>query len=127
MDDPTAPPAGLPLPAEDGAAAHLTGLVVPRIALLTTEGTTMVLGDVGPNPRRVVYAYPMTGCPGEPPLEDRDLIPGSRGCTPRRARSATATRTWLVRRGRATRCSDARTVCDHEGSPVPPVVDNAQG
>jgi hypothetical protein len=83
MDDPTALPAGLPIPADDGAAAHLAGGVVPRIALLTTVGTTMVLGDVGPNARRVVYAYPRTGHPGEPPLsEDRDQIPGSCGCTP---------------------------------------------
>jgi hypothetical protein len=81
MDDPTALPAGLPIPADDGAAAHLAGRVVPRIALLTTEGTTTVLDDVGPNARRVVYAYPRTGL-GEPPLsEDWDLIPGSRGCT----------------------------------------------
>jgi Pyridoxamine 5'-phosphate oxidase len=42
MDDPTALPAGQPLPADDGAAAHLTGLVVPRIALLTTEGKLSV-------------------------------------------------------------------------------------
>jgi hypothetical protein len=83
MDDPTALPAGLPIPADDGAAAHLAGMVVPQIARPTTEGTTMVLGDVGPNARRVVYAHPRTARPGEPPLSgDWDLIPGSRGCTP---------------------------------------------
>jgi hypothetical protein len=83
MDDPTATPAGLPIPADDCAAAHLAGMVVPRIPLLTTEGTTMLLGDVGPNARRVVYPYPRTGRPNEPPLsEDGDLILGSRGCTP---------------------------------------------
>jgi hypothetical protein len=31
MDDPTAMPAGLPIPADDGAAAHVPG-PVPRIA-----------------------------------------------------------------------------------------------
>jgi hypothetical protein len=108
MDDPTALPAGLPIPSGDGAAPLLAGMVVPRIALLTTEGTTMVLGDVGPNARRVVYTYPRTGCPGEPPLSEYwDLIPGSRGCRPRRARSATTTRTWLV----PTRTSDQVLRC----------------
>ena len=33
--------------------------------------------------RTVLYAYPRTGVPGEPALdEDWDLIPGARGCTP---------------------------------------------
>jgi len=33
--------------------------------------------------RTVVYAYPRTGRPGEPPLtDDWDSIPGARGCTP---------------------------------------------
>jgi hypothetical protein len=34
----TALPAGLPIPADDGAAAHVAGRAVPRIALLTTGG-----------------------------------------------------------------------------------------
>jgi peroxiredoxin len=47
------------------------------------DGTDLLLGDVGPIERRVVYAYPRTGRSGEAPLvEDWDLIPGARGCTP---------------------------------------------
>jgi hypothetical protein len=127
MDDPTALPAGPPIPADDGAPAHLAGRVVPRIALLTTVGTTMVLGDVGPNARRVVYAYPRTGRPGEPPLsEDWGSDPGflwlhARGVrVPRPPRGPGS-----CRRGRPTRCSDASR--DHEGCPVPPIADNAHG
>ena len=42
----------------------------------------MLIGDLA-HLRRVVYAYPRTGRPGEAPLvEDWDLIPGARGCTP---------------------------------------------
>jgi peroxiredoxin len=33
--------------------------------------------------RAVVYIYPRTGVPGQPPLsDDWDAIPGARGCTP---------------------------------------------
>ncbi|MGH3084519.1 MAG: peroxiredoxin [Gaiellaceae bacterium] len=56
---------------------------VPRIPLPTTDGGNLLLGETGPHERGVVYAYPRTGRPGEAPLvEDWDLIPGARGCTP---------------------------------------------
>jgi peroxiredoxin len=81
--DPTTLPSGLPVPADDGAARHLRGARVPAIPLSTTNGAELRLGDEGRNARRVVYAYPRTGRPGEAPLaEDWDLIPGARGCTP---------------------------------------------
>jgi peroxiredoxin len=76
-------PHGLPVPADDGAARHLIGVRVPPIPLPTTDGGNLRVGEVATNKRRVVYAYPRTGRPGEPPLvEDWDLIPGARGCTP---------------------------------------------
>jgi len=81
--DPTVLPPGLPVPIDDGATRHLPGMPVPDVALSTTAGADILIGDVGPDLRRVVYAYPRTGRPGEAPLvEDWDLIPGARGCTP---------------------------------------------
>jgi peroxiredoxin (alkyl hydroperoxide reductase subunit C) len=74
-------PAGLPVPADDGAAAHLTGMKLPSIALPATTGGAV---DLSAQRRlNVVFAYPRTGRPGEDPLTpDWDAIPGARGCTP---------------------------------------------
>jgi peroxiredoxin len=81
--DPTVLPRGLPIPVDDGAAKHLRGMPVPPIPLPTTDGGDLLLGEPGELDRRVVYAYPRTGRPGEAPLvEEWDLIPGARGCTP---------------------------------------------
>ena len=81
--DPTVLPPRLPVPADDGAARHLRGVRVPPIQLPATDGAELRLGDAGNHERRVAYAYPRTGRPGEAPLaEDWDLIPGARGCTP---------------------------------------------
>ncbi len=81
--DPTVLPPGLPVPVDDGAAKHLPGLRVPPIRLPATDGTELALAEEGRLVRRVVYAFPRTGRPGEAPLvEDWDLIPGARGCTP---------------------------------------------
>ena len=81
MFDPTVLPADLPVPADDGAAAHLAGMRIPPVALAATDGTQV---DLGALPGLVVvFAYPRTGRPGEPSLvEDWDQIPGARGCTP---------------------------------------------
>jgi peroxiredoxin len=75
-------PADLPVPVDDGAAAHLRGSRVPDIPLPATDGRRISLATY-PAPRIVVYAYPRTGRPGEAPLvDDWDAIPGARGCTP---------------------------------------------
>ena len=81
--DPTQLPAGLPVPADDGAAAHLTGMVMPPVALPSTGGGTMRV-DVVPGgfSRLIIYAYPLTGLPGVPVPDGWDEIPGARGCTP---------------------------------------------
>jgi peroxiredoxin len=80
--DPMELPADLPAPEDDGAADHLAGASLPEIGLPATDGETVVLSRL-PGPRTVVYAYPRTGVPGEPSLvDDWDLIPGARGCTP---------------------------------------------
>lgn len=81
--DPTVLPPGLPVPSDDGATKHLPGMRVPPIPLPTTDGSDLLLGSAGHHARRVVYVYPRTGRPGQAPLvEDWDLIPGARGCTP---------------------------------------------
>ena len=79
--DLTSIPEGLPVPVDDGRARHLTGLAVPSIPLQGTTGERIDLSTI-PG-RAVVFAYPRTGQPGQPPLvPDWDLIPGARGCTP---------------------------------------------
>jgi peroxiredoxin len=82
MVDPYTLPDDLPAPVDDGAADHLPGLEVPaHLGLESTDRDAVDLAALGG--RTVVYAYPRTGRPGEPSLvEDWDLIPGARGCTP---------------------------------------------
>ena len=73
-------PRDLPVPADDGACAHLPGLSLPAIALATTAGRLVDLG--GLPGRTVVYVYPRTGRPDQDPPRGWNEIPGARGCTP---------------------------------------------
>jgi peroxiredoxin len=74
-------PDDLPVPEDDGAAAHLPGRLVPDIVLPATSGGAVELGKL--SGRTVIYAYPRTGIPDEPKFYDRwEAIPGARGCTP---------------------------------------------
>lgn len=74
-------PADLVRPDDDGAAGHLAGARLPHVVLPDTDGQQVDLASLAG--RSVVYAYPRTGRPGEPPLvDDWDAIPGARGCTP---------------------------------------------
>ena len=71
----------IPAPTDDGAAAHLVGMTIPEISLVATDDSTVTLSAL-PG-RIVVFAYPRTGEPGKPALvDDWDMIPGARGCTP---------------------------------------------
>lgn len=71
----------IPAPSDDGAARHLEGMTMPDVALTATDGTQVSLGKI-PG-RIVVFAYPRTGVPGQISLvDDWDMIPGARGCTP---------------------------------------------
>jgi peroxiredoxin len=71
----------IPAPEDDGGARHLTGLVIPDVALAATDGTQVSLARI-PG-RVVVFGYPRTGVPGRiSPVPDWDMIPGARGCTP---------------------------------------------
>jgi len=71
----------IPAPTDDGAAAHLRGMMIPPVSLVATNDTVVTLASL-PG-RTIVFAYPRTGEPGKISLvEDWDLIPGARGCTP---------------------------------------------
>ncbi len=71
----------IPAPVDDGAASHLAGATVPAVALPATDGTTVTVTSL--KGRIVVFAFPRTGQPGKASLvDDWDMIPGARGCTP---------------------------------------------
>ena len=71
----------IPAPSDDGAANHLPGMTVPPLSLVATDDTSVTLSAL-PG-RVVVFAYPRTGEPGTISLvDDWDMIPGARGCTP---------------------------------------------
>lgn len=75
-------PPGLPVPVDDGACDHLTGMSVPSLELRATTGDLVDLTDLGAT-LAVLYVYPRTGDPGSaPPPASWDAIPGARGCTP---------------------------------------------
>jgi peroxiredoxin len=78
--NPNVLPDTLPIPQDDGAARHLTGLRLPAIPLAATDGSHVDLSTL--SGRTVVYIYPRTGVPGQAPLDGWDAIPGARGCTP---------------------------------------------
>ena len=73
-------PKDLPVPQDDGACAHLTGMRLPSVALLATNGQYVDLSAL--SGRTVVYCYPRTGRPDHNPPAGWDAIPGARGCTP---------------------------------------------
>jgi peroxiredoxin len=71
----------IPAPEDDGAAKHLVGKGLPAVSLMATDDTSVTLSAL-PG-RIVVFAYPRTGEPGKISLvDDWDMIPGARGCTP---------------------------------------------
>jgi peroxiredoxin len=71
----------IPAPPDDGAATHLVGMTLPPISLIATDDTSVDLSTL--KGRTVVFGYPRTGEPGKIGLvEDWDMIPGARGCTP---------------------------------------------
>ncbi len=80
VHDPSEFPTDLPVPEDDGAAAHLTGTAFPDITLPATDGSDVSLAAL--SGRTVIYAYPRTGKPGQAMPTGWDDIPGARGCTP---------------------------------------------
>jgi peroxiredoxin len=79
--DPTALPDDLPVPVDDGAAAHLPGRELPALSFPATSGTTIDLREASAG-TLVLYLYPRTGRPGVDAPAGWDEIPGARGCTP---------------------------------------------
>jgi peroxiredoxin len=79
--DPYVLPPDLPVPVDDGGAAHLPGATLPPLSLPSTSGGEVDLAEAAEG-TLVVYCYPRTGRPGEPLPPGWDEIPGARGCTP---------------------------------------------
>lgn len=73
-------PKDLPVPQDDGACDHLTGMALPQIALDSTRGRTVDLSSL--KGTSVVYIYPRTGRPDQDLPTGWNAIPGARGCTP---------------------------------------------
>ncbi|WP_405775491.1 MerR family DNA-binding transcriptional regulator [Streptomyces sp. NBC_00859] len=73
-------PADLPVPEDDGAAAHLRGRAVPDVELPDTAGGVASLHALGEG-RSIVYCYPLTGHPDTDLPDGWNNIPGARGCT----------------------------------------------
>ena len=80
MTDFTILPDNLPVPRDDGAADHLTGLPMPGLSVRTSDGQSVDLAATGPG-RTIIYIYPLTGRPGIDLPEGWDAIPGARGCS----------------------------------------------
>lgn len=78
--DPTSLPSTLPVPQDDGAARHLTGMTLADVALPATRGEPVNLSKL--RGRTVLYIYPRTGQPNQAMPDGWDAIPGARGCTP---------------------------------------------
>jgi len=75
-------PPDLPVPEDDGAADHLTGIQMPSVGLPATDGSIIALGNL-PARCSLLFCYPRMARPGERPFTpDWDRIPGARGCTP---------------------------------------------
>jgi peroxiredoxin len=76
-------PPDLPVPVDDGAADHLSGLRLPALALPSTRGDAIDLALAAAQAGTLVlYVYPRTGTPGQLSPDGWDAIPGARGCTP---------------------------------------------
>lgn len=73
-------PKDLPVPQDDGACDHLTGMPLPSLALASTRGRSINLSKL--EGTTVVYIYPRTGRPDRELPTGWNAIPGARGCTP---------------------------------------------
>jgi peroxiredoxin len=73
-------PDDLPVPEDDGACDHLTGMQFPNVELPCTDGNNININKQ--TDYTVIYIYPMTGQPNVALPEGWDSIPGARGCTP---------------------------------------------
>lgn len=73
-------PDNLPVPIDDGQAAHLTGMQIPDIRLCSTNNDWVRISQI--KGRTVLFVYVRTKLPGQTALYDYwDTIPGATGCT----------------------------------------------
>ncbi len=79
-DDVYTLPADLPVPEDDGACDHLSGMTLPSVELRSSRGERVDLSTL--EGRIVVYIYPRTGRPDQELPNGWNAIPGARGCTP---------------------------------------------
>jgi peroxiredoxin len=70
----------LPIPEDDGAAAHLPGMHMPDLALPSTSGEAVDLARL--RTRTILYVYPLIAPASGAVPDGWDTIPGARGCTP---------------------------------------------
>lgn len=70
----------LPRPEDDGAADGLAGRELPAVRLEFTSGDRIDLAHPTAG-RLIVYIYPRTGVPGEPPPPGWRETPGAFGCS----------------------------------------------
>lgn len=77
-------PPNIPVPQDDGAAAHLAGMKLPDLTLPATQNAQSAaeINLSALKGRTVVYIYPRTGVPGTDLPPGWNDIPGARGCTP---------------------------------------------
>lgn len=73
-------PDNLPVPVDDGACDHLTGMSFPSLLIKASSGRSVDLTK--DNGIVVIFFYPMIGNPASPPQSGWNEIPGARGCTP---------------------------------------------
>lgn len=73
-------PPDLPVPHDDGGAAHLVGMEIPNLVLPSSAGPVDLAEWAGE--RLVLYVYPRAGRPDREMPPGWDAIPGARGCTP---------------------------------------------
>lgn len=73
-------PNNFPVPIDDGQAAHLQGMQIPNVALLSTNNEKVRVSQI--KGRTVVFVYVRSKLPGQTALYDHwDTIPGATICT----------------------------------------------
>ncbi|EFV13857.2 hypothetical protein HMPREF9336_01296 [Segniliparus rugosus ATCC BAA-974] len=97
-------PEGLPVPEDDGAAAHLPGARVPKLSLADTSGAAVRLDELGPR-RAVLYIYPSPAARTSTCRRAGTPSP-ERGAAPRSRAASATTSTTSSKRGQ-----DACTGC----------------
>lgn len=72
-------PKNIPVPVDDGACNHLSGMKLPSVPLMSTRGRVVDIASL--LGRTIVYCYPRTSRPDRDPPKGWNEIPGARGCT----------------------------------------------